>query len=60
MTYQEIHNKIDNETFHSESFGGIVTIKGMEVHVHDGRLLIISGPNDLKDLYNDYKKTQSK
>ena len=60
MTYQDAHNKIDKKTFHSDNYGGIVTIKGMEVHVDDGRLLIISGPNDLKDLYNDYKKTQNK
>ena len=60
MTYQDIHNKIDSKTFYSASFGGIVTIEGIEVHLDDGRLLVISGPNDLKDLYNDYKKTLTK
>jgi hypothetical protein len=57
MTYGEIVNLLNGKEFYSESFGGErVTVNGISVVTESGRLIMISSREDVRDLYEDYKK----
>ena len=57
MTYADVINKMNNKTFYSDSFGGeMVTVKGVQVIGESGLLNVINSKQDVRDLYNDYKK----
>ena len=58
MTFKQVIDSMDGKSFFSESFGGeIVSVKGIEVIGESGLLNLISTKQDVKDLYNDYKRS---
>jgi|TARA_Y100000310_G_scaffold71020_1_gene66844 hypothetical protein len=58
MTYEQVIDKMNGKTFHSESFGGeVVTVSGIEVVGESGLLNLIGSKQDVRDLYNDYKSS---
>ena len=59
MTNIQALDKMNGKTFNCEAFGGIVTIKGFEIHCEDGRLLLVTSPLDIRDLYKAFKQERS-
>jgi len=57
MTYAQVIESMNGKTFYSDSFGGeVVTVKGVQVVGESGLLNVINSKEDVRDLYNDYKK----
>ena len=57
MTYKEVIDTMNGKTFYSDSFGGeVVTVEGVAVVGESGLINAINTKEDVKDLYNDYKK----
>jgi len=57
MTYKEVIDTMNGKTFYSDSFGGeVVTVNGIQVVGESGLLNVINSKEDVRDLYNDYKK----
>lgn len=57
MTYKEVIDTMNGKTFYSDSFGSeVVTVNGIEVIGESGLLNVINSKEDVRDLYNDYKK----
>ena len=58
MTYEDVMTKMDGKIFYSASHGDeTVTVKGIEVVGASGLLNLLSTKEDVRDLYNDYKKS---
>lgn len=58
MTFKQVIDSMDGKSFFSENFGGeIISVKGVEIIGESGILNLIASKQDVRDLYNDYKKS---
>lgn len=59
MTYLDVINEMLGKKFYSESFGDeVVLVSGVQVvGESSGRLNLLSTKLDVRDLYEDYKKS---
>ena len=56
MTYEQIINKMNNETFNCLAFGGQVTVRDFSVYCDDGRIVAIASKSDVSELYESFLK----